>query len=65
MAASRPRSKDFGAAFAGLVLGGAVLFLMVLTIVWLTNSKFEGHKASTPPAPAAPSAAPSTAPAGH
>ena len=81
MAAQRPKSKDLGAALAGLVLGGSVLFLVMLTIVWLTNSHFEGLKASgahgAPPAQqtapaaaptgsaAAPTAAPVTAPAGH
>ena len=46
MAASKPASTDFGAAMAGLVLGGSVLFLVMLAIVWLTNSLFEGLKAS-------------------
>lgn len=45
MAAPRPSSRDFGAALAGLVLGGSVLFLIVLTIVWLTNSHFAGKEA--------------------
>ena len=45
MAAPRPRSKDFGAALAGLVLGGSVMFLIILTIVWLTNSHFASEKA--------------------
>lgn len=69
MAATRPRSKDLGAALAGLVLGGSVLFLVMLTIVWLTNRHFEGLEASgahgPPPAgapalPTAPPAVPST-----
>jgi hypothetical protein len=68
MAATRPRSKDLGAALAGLVLGGSVLFLVMLTIVWLTNRHFEGLKASGahgPPAagahaPTSPPAVPST-----
>lgn len=45
MAAPRPRSRDFGAALAGLVLGGSVMFLIILTIVWLTNSHFASKKA--------------------
>jgi hypothetical protein len=45
MAAPRPKSRDFGAALAGLVLGGSVLFLVILTIVWLTNSHFASKKA--------------------
>ena len=87
MAAQRPKGKDFGAAIAGLVLGGSVLFLVMLTIVWLTNSHFADLKESgahgaapsqqtSPPAvpsttgsgttaPAAPTAAPAPAPAGH
>ncbi len=39
---ARPKSRDFGAALAGLVLGGSVMFLIVLTIVWLTNSHYSG-----------------------
>lgn len=44
MAAPRPKSRDFGAALAGFVLGGSVMFLVILTIVWLTNSHFEEKK---------------------
>lgn len=44
MATPRPRSRDFGAALSGLVLGGSVMFLIILTIVWLTNSHFAGKK---------------------
>lgn len=54
MADPRPRSRDFGAALAGLVLGGSVLFLVILTIVWLTNSHFAEKKANE--AKAAPQA---------
>jgi hypothetical protein len=46
MAAPRPKSRDFGAAMAGLVLGGSVMFLIILTIVWLTNSHFAKEKAN-------------------
>ena len=46
MDAPRPKSRDFGAAMAGLVLGGSVMFLIILTIVWLTNSHFAKEKAS-------------------
>jgi hypothetical protein len=62
MSAPRPKSRDLGAALTGLVLGGSVLFLLVLTIVWLTNRHFEAKKAAeraAPPAAAAP-AAPAT-----
>lgn len=71
MASSKPASTDFGAAMAGLVLGGSVLFLMMLAIVWLTNSHFENLRASgahgapaatqvTPPGNAVSPSAPST-----
>lgn len=50
------KRSDLGAALAGLVLGGSVLFLLMLTIVWLTNRHFagkEGHSKAaavqTPP----------------
>ena len=46
MAATKPARSDFGAAMSGLVLGGSVLFLVMLAIVWLTNRHFEGLKAS-------------------
>ena len=52
MAAPRPKSRDFGAALAGLVLGGSVMFLIILTIVWLTNSHFAKEKAHEAKAPA-------------
>jgi hypothetical protein len=45
-----------------LVLGGSVLFLLMLTIVWLTNRHFEGKKAAEKAAVTAPAAAP---PASH
>ncbi len=60
MAAANQKSTDFGAAMAGLVLGGSVLFLLMLAIVWLTNAKFAGHEA--PVAHTAPAAAPAIAP---
>ncbi len=73
MAAAKPASTDFGAAMAGLVLGGSVIFLVILTIVWLTNSHFADLKASgahgAPPAAAAGAPAAATpaaaAPTGH
>jgi hypothetical protein len=73
MAGSKPKSTDMGAAFAGLVLGGSVLFLIMLAIVWLTNSHFEdlaasGEHGAAPPAqsaPAQPAAAAPAAPAAH
>jgi len=46
MAEPRPKSRDLGAALTGLVLGGSTLFLLVLTIVWLTNRHFDAKKAA-------------------
>jgi hypothetical protein len=67
MAGSQPKSRDFGAAFAGLVLGGSVLFLVMLAIVWLTNSHFDRLRASgehgAAPAPATQAAPTPGAPA--
>ena len=63
MADPRPKSRDFGAALAGLVLGGSTLFLLVITIVWLTNSKYAGEKAEHAAPAAATSATPPPAPA--
>jgi hypothetical protein len=60
MAVAKQKSTDFGAAMAGLVLGGSVLFLLMLAIVWLTNAKFAGHEA--PVAHGAPATGPATAP---
>jgi uncharacterized iron-regulated membrane protein len=69
------KSTDLSAALTGLILGGSVLFLLLLTIVWLTNRHFEGKKAEGPvdapaatapavsqpaPAAAAPAPAPSS-----
>jgi hypothetical protein len=42
----RKQSTDLGAGLRGLLLGGSVLFLLLLTIVWLTNRHFEGKKES-------------------
>jgi hypothetical protein len=61
------KSTDLGAGLTGLILGGSVLFLLLLTIVWLTNSHFEkkeAHEAQTAaPAAAAPAPATSGTPA--
>jgi uncharacterized iron-regulated membrane protein len=56
------KGTDLGAALTGLILGGSVLFLVLLTIVWLTNSHFQKKEASEA-APATPVTAPVTAPA--
>ncbi len=63
MSAPRPKSRDLGAALTGLVLGGSVLFLLVLTIVWLTNRHFDGKKAEENAA--VPASAAVTPPAAH
>lgn len=55
MAAPKPKSRDFGAALAGLVLGGSTMFLIVLTIVWLTNRHFAGKHEAEKAAHAPPS----------
>jgi hypothetical protein len=50
------KSTDLSAALTGLLLGGACLFLVLLTIVYLTNRHFEGkaegEKAAAPAATA-------------
>ena len=57
------QSTDLFAGLRGLLLGGSVLFLLLLTIVWLTNRHFEGKKeaeASSPPSAAATPVTPPT-----
>lgn len=57
------KSTDLSAALTGLILGGSVLFLLLLTIVWLTNRHFEGKKeGETQAAPAAVAPAGTPAP---
>lgn len=57
------KSTDLGAGLRGLILGGSVIFLLLLTIVWLTNRHFEGKKeAEATPAAGAPAAAPASGP---
>jgi len=55
---------DLAAALRGLLLGGSVIFLLLLTIVWLTNRHFAGKKeaevSSQPPAAGAPHISPTT-----
>ena len=36
---------DKRAAFVGMIVTAALLFIMAFTIVKLTNAKFAGHKA--------------------
>ena len=62
---AQSKSTDLGAALRGLIMASAVIFLLMLTIVWLTNRHFEGKKEAEGPAaapPAAAAAAPGTAP---
>ena len=53
---SAPQPGDKSAGFAGLILGGIALFVIMFGIVRWTNSMYAGHGA-------APAAA--TAPAAH
>ncbi len=63
---AQSKSTDLGAALRGLIMASAVIFLLMLTVVWLTNRHFEGKKAAegghAPATPAAAAAAPGTAP---
>ncbi len=71
MSTTAHRSSDLGAALTGLIVGAVALFIIVFTIVKLTNASFAGeHEAAAPAAPAATTttgtpAAPASAPAGH
>ena len=51
--------SDMGAAYMGLIVGTIALLAVVITIVMLTNRKFEGHEGA-PPAGAHGAAAPAT-----
>ncbi len=42
---SQPKSRDLSAALTGLVLGAVSIFLIMTTIVLLTNSHFNKEKA--------------------
>ena len=43
---TKPKSRDLSAALTGLVLGAVSLFLIVVTIVLLTNAHFKNEKAA-------------------
>jgi hypothetical protein len=48
MTANTPMSgRDTAAAFKGLIIGAIAIAIVVLTIVQLTNRKFEGHEQPT------------------
>ena len=62
------RSSDLGAALTGLIVGAVALFIIVFTIVKLTNASFadEAHAAApaaTTPATTTGATAPAPAPA--
>jgi hypothetical protein len=40
------KKTDFGAAFTGFILGAVVLFLVMTSIVLLTNAHFRGKQAA-------------------
>jgi hypothetical protein len=62
MSTTAHRSSDLGAALTGLIVGAVALFIIVFTIVKLTNASFaDEHAAAAPATPAAAGAAPGTA----
>ena len=44
--ATTKKKTDFGAALTGLILGAVVLFLVMTSIVLLTNAHFRGKQAA-------------------
>lgn len=64
MATNAHRSSDLSAALTGLIVGAVALFIIVFTIVKLTNSSYAGEHVAAPaaapttgtPAPAPPAA---------
>lgn len=42
---TKPKSRDLSAALTGLALGAVSIFLIMTTIVLLTNSHFKKEKA--------------------
>jgi hypothetical protein len=65
---STPQPGDKSAAFTGLILGAITIFVIIFSIVRITNAQYAGHGEGAEPA-AAPAAAappaPSPAPTGH
>ena len=55
MSSTAHRSSDLGAALTGLIVGAVALFIIVFTIVKLTNASFAGEQHATAPAAAATS----------
>ncbi len=49
------KKTDLSAALTGLILGAVTLFLLLTTIVMMTNARYRGKEAAQTPAPAAAS----------
>jgi hypothetical protein len=65
MSTTAHRSSDLGAALTGLIVGAVALFIIVFTIVKLTNSSYAGEH-ETPAAAATTAGTPApTPPAAH
>ena len=58
---SAPQPGDKSAAFTGLILGAITIFVIIFSIVRITNAQYAGHGEGTEPAAAPAAAAPSTA----
>ncbi|MFN2636438.1 MAG: hypothetical protein ABR585_05400 [Gemmatimonadaceae bacterium] len=54
------KKTDLGAALTGLILGAVTIFLLLTSIVMITNARYRNAKEApeTAPAPVAPAAAP-------
>jgi hypothetical protein len=50
---SAPQPGDKSAAFTGLILGAIAIFVIVFSIVRLTNARYSGHEEGAEPAAAA------------
>ena len=54
---SAPQPGDKSAGFSGLILGAIVLFVIMFSIVRMTNAKYAGHGEKAGAGAAAPAAA--------
>lgn len=45
-----PQPGDKSAGFTGLILGAIAIFIVLFAIVRMTNAKYAGEHAETPPA---------------
>jgi hypothetical protein len=54
---SAPQPGDKSAGFSGLILGAIVLFVIMFSIVRMTNAKYAGHGETAGAGAAAPAAA--------